>query len=71
MYHRRGCGRPIYNAPHGINKTPVCLMHSHDPDKDDGASQAEVERILPDAGKITADFREFVFPKSGASRRLQ
>jgi hypothetical protein len=41
MYLGRRCGRPIYSAPPGIDKTPVCLMHSHDPNKDDGAFERE------------------------------
>jgi hypothetical protein len=60
----RRCGRPIYNAPPSIDKTPVCLMHSRDPNKDDAEFQAEFERILREAGEGVADFSLFVFPSS-------
>jgi uncharacterized protein YjbI with pentapeptide repeats len=69
MYLERRCGRPIYNAPPGIDKTPVCLMHSHDLNKDDGAFQAEFERILKEAGEEGADFTYFVFPSAKYSGR--
>ena len=65
----RLCGRPIYNAPPGIDKTPVCLMHSRDPNKDDAAFQAEFKRILEAAGKGIADFTRFVFPSANYSGR--
>jgi uncharacterized protein YjbI with pentapeptide repeats len=62
MYNGQRCDRPIYRAPAGVDKEPVCLMHSHDPEKDDAAFQAEFERILRDAGEGVADFTRFVFP---------
>jgi uncharacterized protein YjbI with pentapeptide repeats len=65
----RRCGRPIYNAPPGIDKTPVCLMHSRDPNKDDGAFRAEFERILKEAGEGVADFAYFVFPSASYRSR--
>jgi hypothetical protein len=68
-YDGRRCGRPIYNAPPGIDKTPACLMHSRDPNKDDAEFQAEFERILRDAGKGIADFCGFVFPSSNYVER--
>jgi uncharacterized protein YjbI with pentapeptide repeats len=72
MFAWRRCGRPIYAAPEGVDKEPVCLMHSHDPDKDDAAFQAEFERILRDAGEGVADFSFFIFPSSDYSaRRLE
>ena len=66
----RGQSCPLTMYP-CIDKTSVCLTHSHDPDKDGGAFQGEFERILRDAGEGIADFREFVFPKPGVVRRLQ
>jgi uncharacterized protein YjbI with pentapeptide repeats len=69
MYEWRRCGRPIYAAPAGVDKEPVCLMHSHDPNKDDAAFQAEFERILRDAGEGVADFSRFVFPTANFSGR--
>jgi uncharacterized protein YjbI with pentapeptide repeats len=62
MYDVQPCGRPIYPAPAGVDEKPVCLMHSHDPNKDDAAFQAEFERILREAGDGLADFSQFVFP---------
>lgn len=58
------CGRPIYTAGSGVNKEPVCLMHSRDPDKDDAAFEAEFARTLRDAGEGVADFTKFVFPSA-------
>jgi uncharacterized protein YjbI with pentapeptide repeats len=69
MHADQRCGRPIYNAAPSIDKTPVCLMHSRDPNKDDGKFQAEFDRILRDAGKGIADFSEFVFPSSDYRQR--
>jgi hypothetical protein len=69
MDHGRRCGRAIYNAPAGIDKTPVCLMHSHDRNKDDGAFQAEFDRILKEAGEGVADFTHFVFPSANYRSR--
>jgi uncharacterized protein YjbI with pentapeptide repeats len=64
MYGGKRCGRAIYNAPRGVDKTPACLMHSHDPNKNDAAFQAEFERIVVEANEGIADFSEFVFPGS-------
>jgi hypothetical protein len=69
MYGGRRCGRPIYKASPGADETPVCLMHSRDPNKDDAAFQAEVEGILQEAGEGVADFTRFVFPSTSYSRR--
>jgi len=63
------CGRPIYEAPEGVDTEPLCLMHSRDPQKDDAAFQAEFERILQAAGGGTADFTGFVFPSSNYGGR--
>jgi hypothetical protein len=68
-YDRGRCGRPIYNAPAGIDKTPVCLIHSRDPKKDDAEFQKEFERILKEAGEGVADFTHFVFPSANYSGR--
>ena len=64
MYRGATCHRPIYNAPRGVDKRPVCLMHSHDPKKDQPAFWQEFERILKKAGKGTADFSLVVFPEA-------
>jgi uncharacterized protein YjbI with pentapeptide repeats len=69
MHDGGPCGRPIYKAPAGVDKTPVCLMHSRDPRKDDGTFQAEFQRILQQAGEGIADFTRFVFPSANYSRR--
>jgi len=69
MYAGRRCGWPIYNAPPGIDKTRVCLMHSHDPNKDDAAFRVEFERILKAAGEGLADFTGFVFPSANYGGR--
>ena len=65
------CGRPIHNAPRGVDKEPVCLMHSKDPAKNDAEFQAEFERILAEAERTgtVADFFWFVFPSSNYSGR--
>lgn len=63
------CARPIYNAPPGVDKSPVCLMHSRDPNKDDAEFQAEFERTLRDASEGITDFRGFVFPISNYVER--
>jgi len=69
MHGGRRCGRPIYNPPPGIDDTPVCLMHSRDPSKDDGKFQTEFEHILKEAGTGTADLRFFVFPSANYGMR--
>ncbi len=46
----RTCGRPIYDAPSGVDEIPVCLMHSRDSKKSDSDFQGEFERILAEAG---------------------
>jgi hypothetical protein len=69
MHDGGPCGRPIHKAPTGVDKTPVCLMHSRDPHKDDCAFQAEFQRILEEAGEGIADFTHFVFPSANYSHR--
>jgi len=69
MHDGKPCGRPIYNAPPDLDETPLCLMHSRDPNKDDTAFQAEFERIVRDAGGTPADFRRFVFLSANYSTR--
>jgi len=63
------CGRPIYTAPPGVDKEPVCLMHSRDQGKSDEEFQEEFERILNEAGDGIADFTRFVFPSCNYSGR--
>jgi uncharacterized protein YjbI with pentapeptide repeats len=62
MLYAGRCGRPVYLSPAGSkDRNPVCLMHSHDPGKDDAAFQVEFDRILREAGDGVADFSHFVF----------
>jgi hypothetical protein len=65
------CGRPIYNAPVGVDREPVCLMHSKDPNKNNEDFQAEFEHILSEAEqkRAAADFTRFIFPASDYSGR--
>ena len=69
MYDGRRCGRPIYDAPSGLDEKPVCLMHSRDPNKDDAEFRAEFERILDVAREGVADFTGFVFASACYTRR--
>jgi hypothetical protein len=69
MHDRRGCGRPIYAAPAGVDKEPVCLMHSKDPAKSGEEFQKEFERILAEAGDGVADFTRLVFPSAAYQQR--
>jgi hypothetical protein len=64
MYVGPRCGRPIHHAPVGVDKRPVCLVHSKDPNKSDEEFQKEFERILAEAGDGVADFTGFVFPSA-------
>ncbi len=64
MYQLKPCGRPIHPAPEGVDKEPVCLMHSRDPQKSDDQFQEEFERVLKEAGAGLADFSGFVFPSA-------
>ena len=61
------CGRELHVAPDGVDKKPVCLMHSKDPQKQSGplldAFCSEFERVLGDAGQYLARFQRFVFPQ--------
>jgi uncharacterized protein YjbI with pentapeptide repeats len=70
MYEGRRCGRFLNKAVFPEDKTNVCIMHTHDPAKGDGAFQEEFERILGEAGDRVADFSGFVFP-SGDYRGRQ
>ncbi len=63
------CGRAIHNAPAGVDKEPVCLMHSSDPSKNDAQFQQEFDRTLAEAGDGLADFSDFVFPSANYRRR--
>jgi len=53
------CGRPIYSAPDGVDETPVCLMHSEDPNKGASEFAEEIKAIL---NGTAHDFQGFVFP---------
>jgi uncharacterized protein YjbI with pentapeptide repeats len=71
MYCGAVCERPIHPAPNH-DKTPICLMHSHDPEKSDAKFQNEIESILRIAEAQQdgqADFSGFVFPSANYSRR--
>jgi hypothetical protein len=65
----RQCGRPVYAAPAGVDRLPVCLMHLEDPAKSDEEFQKEFERILAAAGDGVADFTRFVFPSAVYEKR--
>ncbi len=67
MCHR--CGGPIHPAPEGVDKEPVCLMHSRDLQKSDEEFQKEFKRILKEAGTGIADFSGVVFPAANYPRR--
>ena len=57
------CGRPIHNAPAGVDEEPVCLMHSRAPDKDQGAFWEEFDRILSKAGGRSCGLYWVCFPE--------
>jgi uncharacterized protein YjbI with pentapeptide repeats len=65
MWLGKVCGRPIHPAP-DHDKTPVCLMHSRDPEKSDSEFQKEFDAILKAAAERdgVADFSRFVFPSA-------
>lgn len=70
------CGRPIYAAPAGIDKEPVCMMHSLDPAKNVSEFWRETDGILQTAvneafsqRRMIADFTEFAFPEASFSNR--
>jgi len=76
MVDEEACGRPIYNAPSGIDAEPVCLMHSLDPTKDKRAFREEIDAILRGESKCHRgkpkwldasdrfEFTGFVFPEA-------
>jgi uncharacterized protein YjbI with pentapeptide repeats len=59
------CGRDLHSAPDGVDREPVCLMHSNDPGKQTETLSApfwhEFESTLSNADD-EADFTEFIFP---------
>jgi hypothetical protein len=67
------CGRKLHAAPDGVDKQPVCLMHSKDPNKQSGqlfdAFWLEFERTLEEAEENEAHFEGFVFPRANFSER--
>lgn len=69
MFNSGVCGRPIYGQIGGVEKSPVCLMHSHNPSKNPRDFLAEFERILADAGTGVANFAGFVFPDESLPTR--
>jgi hypothetical protein len=66
MEQERICGRPTYPAPPNTDPEPVCLMHSHDPDKATVLFLEEMEAILDGTSRYNpkdkSDFTRFVFP---------
>jgi uncharacterized protein YjbI with pentapeptide repeats len=68
------CGRPLHNAPDGVDSDSVCLMHSKDTGKQSGelfeAFWYEFEAILKEAGGGEANFRCFVFPKANLRDKI-
>jgi uncharacterized protein YjbI with pentapeptide repeats len=64
MYNQRPCGRPIHDAPPGVDEAPVCLMHSRDEAKSAREFREEFERILTRASGGVADFTGFVFQET-------
>jgi hypothetical protein len=60
MQKGKPCGRAIHRAA-GRDDEAACLMHLHDPDKNDSDFQIEFEAILEAAGDGVADFTGFVF----------
>ncbi|HEV1993977.1 MAG TPA: hypothetical protein VGR03_06590 [Candidatus Acidoferrum sp.] len=68
MYGFVPCGRSIQPAP-AHDATPVCLMHSRDPQKSDATFQKEFEAILEAARNGFADFTRFVFPRASYAER--
>jgi pentapeptide repeat protein len=62
MHDGRRCGRAIHRTHLSFSESPVCLMHSGDPQKHAPSFQAEIERILREAGEGLADFSGFIFP---------
>ena len=68
MSDHKPCGRSIYNAPEGVDEQPLCLMHSHDPNKLKDEFQQEIDAILKGNSEYhrsnhTYDFHSFVFPE--------
>jgi uncharacterized protein YjbI with pentapeptide repeats len=66
LAHQR-CGRQLHSAPDGIDRQPVCLMHSNDERKQSWPLfeefRSNFERILEDAKDGLAHFEYFVFPR--------
>jgi uncharacterized protein YjbI with pentapeptide repeats len=60
------CGRPLHATVEGVDKVPVCLMHSKDPEKLEGPLYSkfllEFKGMLADAGTGVVDFTGYVFP---------
>ena len=69
MWHGEPCGRITHKAPRGVDKEPVCLMHSLDPDKDKKEFRREIDAILNDESdyhphRNTYNFVSFFFPEA-------
>jgi uncharacterized protein YjbI with pentapeptide repeats len=67
MSDNKQCGRDLHAVGIGIDKRPVCLMHSQDPRKDTTAFWEEIKAILDGSSKYhhswkdRFDFGGFVF----------
>lgn len=62
MSHGGACGRPLHRITAAGDDGPVCLMHSHDPNKSVPEFHAELVSIMKSAIETAADFTNFVFP---------
>lgn len=73
------CGRPIHAALAGCDETPVCLMHSRDPNKSQDEFSREIKAIMAGSSSynrpndlfdfcgfffLVADFRKETFAKN-------
>lgn len=66
MHDGEPCRRPIHRGPTGIDKAPVCLMHSRDLHKDPEEFTKEIQAIISSSSKYKHaandhDFTRFVF----------
>lgn len=69
MSDGQSCGRTIYPMPSNVDDESVCLMHSCDPDKDQGLFRKEIHAILNGTSvyrhsKDRYDFTRFVFKEA-------
>jgi uncharacterized protein YjbI with pentapeptide repeats len=69
MQNNQVCGRPVYAT--SVDSTPVCLMHSADPNKDTALFDKEFDRTINSAAAsgTVADFTLFVFVEANYPRK--